>query len=370
MRASGAWGASASGRLLRTVVLALALGPPLALAAEPPADGGRLSIVPFALPGYQPETAWVLGGAAALVHQPSRDQGGRESSLLLAGAASVRGQFSLMLQPDWYLAGDDLHLGGMAGVELFPDRFYGIGGATRLEDEEPFTARYLELSANPSWRVASSLYVGPVLRWQRARLLEVAPGEALAGGGVAGAAGGDTVQLGASASWDTRDSGLSPRSGALLRLSLLSAVPALGSSFEFQALEADARGYLSLPWSRHVVAAQALLELRGGEPPFYDLGRLGGPTAMRGHFAGRYRDRQLAVAQVEYRAPLPWRLGAVAFLSVGNVSRDPSGLADGVKPAGGAGLRWAPVAGVPVNLRLDVAYGSEASVYLRLGEAF
>lgn len=339
-------------------------------ASEAPAARGKLSIVPFALPAYQPETDWMLGGAAALVHQPGDGGGSRESSLLLAGAASVRGQFSLMLQPEWFLAGDDLQLKGLIGAELFPDQFYGIGGATRLVDEEPNTARFLELSANPCWRIASSLYFGPLVRWQRARMTEVAPGGLLAQGSIPGSSGGDTVELGALAAWDTRDSALYPRSGALVRLSLHSALPVLGSSFEFQAFKLDARGYLTLPWRRHVLAVQAMLELRGGEPPFYDLGRLGGPMAMRGYFAGRYRDRQLATAQVEYRAPLPWRFGAVAFVSAGNVAREPAGLVGAVKPAGGAGLRWAPIEGVPINVSLDLAYGSEATVYLRLAEAF
>ncbi|WP_239014245.1 hypothetical protein [Archangium violaceum] len=41
-----------------------------------------------------------------------------------------------------------------------------------------------------------------------------------------------------------------------------------------------------------------------------------------------------------------------------------------VKPAGGLGLRFAPREDAPVNIRLDVAYGSEPGFYLNVGEAF
>jgi outer membrane protein assembly factor BamA len=198
----------------------------------------------------------------------------------------------------------------------------------------------------------------------------VAPGGQLASGAVTGAEGGTTSQLGATAEWDTRDSTLNPRSGALLRVDLRRADPALGSDFEFGLMRLDARRFLSIGPSRHVLALQAVLELRSGDPPFYDTGKLGGGDLMRGWYAGRYRDRQLWSAQAEYRLPLIWRMGAVAFGSAGAVAHDPSGLADTLRLAGGGGLRFAFSDRVPINLRLDVAYGNATSVYFGLGEAF
>jgi len=41
-----------------------------------------------------------------------------------------------------------------------------------------------------------------------------------------------------------------------------------------------------------------------------------------------------------------------------------------VKFAGGGRLRFAPVADVPVNSRVDIAYGNELLFYVNLGEAF
>jgi outer membrane protein assembly factor BamA len=120
-----------------------------------------------------------------------------------------------------------------------------------------------------------------------------------------------------------------------------------------------------------VLALHALLELRSGEPPFYDTGKLGSSEMMRGYFEGRYRDRQHLALQAEYRSPLFWRMGGVVFASAGNVGRRlDSAMLSGLKPAAGVGLRVAPMADVPVNIRLDVAYGSDMSFYLNVGEAF
>ena len=43
---------------------------------------------------------------------------------------------------------------------------------------------------------------------------------------------------------------------------------------------------------------------------------------MRGYYLGRYRDKKAWVLQGEYRAPLFWRLGAVAFGSWGLVAEE------------------------------------------------
>jgi hypothetical protein len=360
--ARGAWAGAFLAAVLLGVVPARAehAEAPVQSADSRTEEEAGWSVVPFVLPAYQPETSWLLGGAAVLVHQPDRRSGQRESQLLLAGAASTRKQFSGLLQPDVYLLEDRLQLGGTLSAAKFPDEFFGVGSDTAASASEPYTPLLYELEFSPGLRV------------QQVELPEVAPGGQLDSAQVAGARGGRTVQLGLSGFWDTRDNTLYPTQGVLVRLSLRSARPELGSDFRFDVLRLDARQYVSLPWSsRHLLAVQGLVELRRGEPPFYDLGRLGGGEMMRGYYEGRYRDRQLAALQAEYRAWLFWRVGGVLFASAGTVARSVSALRlDRIRPAVGAGLRVAPLADVPVNFRLDVAYGSTLSFYLNVGEAF
>src|SRR5262249_41858166 len=121
----------------------------------------------------------------------------------------------------------------------------------------------------------------------------------------------------------------------------------------------------------HVLALQALLELRGGDPPFYETGRLGGDQNGRGLYEGRFRERQVFSAQAEYRADLFWRLGGVLFASAGAGATPAGHLPHSrFRPAAGAGVRVAPLRDVPINIRLDIAYGTELQFYLNLGEAF
>jgi outer membrane protein assembly factor BamA len=352
---------------LRPLAVVLAL---LVVTPAQAGERGRFRLVPFVLPAYQPETSFLLGGAASLVYQPPDESGLRESQVLLAGAASVRGQFTLLLQPDVYFLDDRLNLTATASAAQFPDRFFGMGAHTRAGDVESYTPVYFEVELSPKWRVAPRLYVGPTLRYQHARISDVAEGGAIRS--VMGAAGGATLQLGLTALYDSRDNTLNPMTGLLVRMNLRSASADRGSDYTFDVLRLDARRYFTLPWAeRHVLAMQGLVELRRGEPPFYDTGRLGGMEMSRGHLEGRFRERQHLAAQVEYRAPLFWRFGGVAFASAAMVARSLDEIeAEVIKPAGGLGLRFAPLDDVPVNIRLDVAYGSELSFYLNVGEAF
>ena len=338
--------------------------------APEPASGW--SLLPFVLPAYQPETSFLLGAAAVLSHQPRAGSGLRQSAISFVGAASVRGQFSVLVTPDVFAFDDAMHFGGAASAARFPDTFYGVGADTSAESSEPYTADAFDLEVIPRWRVAPSLYVGPSLRAQSASVVELEDGGLLAAGDILGSDGGLTLQVGASAFWDVRDSTLYPTRGGVVRLNVRHSLPELGSDYRFDMLRLDARRYLTLPWqSRHILALMGLLELRRGEPPFYDLGRLGGSEIMRGYYEGRYRDRQYYALQAEYRAPLFWRVGAVGFVSLGGVARDVGeDLFEFPRLAAGGGLRVAPLADVPINIRLDVAYGDIPSFYFNLGEAF
>ncbi len=348
-----------------------------ALADDPPAiDGGtpsaegKLGVVPFVLPAYQPETSFLLGAVVNLVHTPAEGSGLRESQLMLAGVATIKKQFSLLLQPDWYLLEDRLHLAATLSAARFPDVFYGMGADTREADREPYTPVLLEAEFSPKWRLLPHFYVGPSFRLQHVQMVELAEGGQLQSGGVAGGGGGRTVQLGLSAVYDSRDNTLNPTQGTWLRASFRTAHAALGSHYTFDVLRLDTRQYWTLPWASHVLAVQGLVEVRRGEPPFYDTGKLGGDAA-RGHYEGRFRERQLLSVQAEYRARLFWRLGGVAFGSVSTVAKDFGSLSvAALKPAGGVGLRLQPIKDLPINVRLDAAYGNDFQFYFGLGEAF
>jgi hypothetical protein len=350
-------------------------------AAEASSDGGLdapedptgIGIAPFAAVAYQDETGLLIGAAAVGFYHHAESAHRRDSQVLLAAAASTRKQFTGLLSPDLYVAEDSVHLGGTFSAARFPDRYFGMESRERVTEEEPYTPIYTEVELSPKLRVLRDhyVYLGPAFRHQYADIADRTTGGLLDRNTVAGSNGGHTIQFGVRGFWDTRDSTLYPLRGSFVDVSWLGGERALGSDFSFSRTRVDARQYIPSLWPRHVVALQALVEIRDGEAPFYDLGKLGGSRLLRGQFEGKHRDAQLGALQAEYRFPVVWRFGAAVSAGVGTVMPSLAEIPK-TKPYGsvGGGIRFAPSKKAPVNIRLDVAFGDEPRFYLDVGEAF
>jgi outer membrane protein assembly factor BamA len=144
-----------------------------------------------------------------------------------------------------------------------------------------------------------------------------------------------------------------------------------GGQLNFDEFELDARAYV--PFVLHsVLALQFYGVAVAGQPPFHYLPQIGGQYLLRGLELGRYRDRVYTAVQAEWRVPLFWRIGAVAFVGIGNVY---PGLAevrlDDFKATGGLGLRVALKKKERVQFRFDVGFAENGpKFYLNLLEAF
>jgi len=109
-----------------------------------------------------------------------------------------------------------------------------------------------------------------------------------------------------------------------------------------------------------------------GEAPFQIMSFLGGMNFMRGYYMGRFRDNNAIILQGEYRMPVWWRFGAVAFASAGDVAYkiDQFKLSD-FKVTFGVGIRFAIDPKERINFRLDFAWADDSSgIYFTVVEAF
>jgi outer membrane protein assembly factor BamA len=172
---------------------------------------------------------------------------------------------------------------------------------------------------------------------------------------------------------DVRDNTIFPTGGRYYQLALFGAATALGSDFGYAGVRLDLRHYLS-PGARHVFALRLFGDARSGTPPFDLLPQLGGDVLLRGYYQGRFRDQVLVAAQGEYRSPVLWRIGVVAFAEAGQVAPHAGDLAfDGFKASLGGGLRFLLAPREGVNIRADYGWGFDVKsggFYLAVGEAF
>ena len=321
----------------------------------------------FASPFYLPETRAGLGVTGGVHRALCRDC--EPSSVHLEAAYTLNQQFSVSLAPRLFTS-SSFSLGLAFSYALFPSTFHGIGPRTP-EAGESYTPRSIEAVLTPErYVVARRLRVGPKLHLRREEIVAREAGKLLASGRVYGSDGYQAAGLGASATWDSRDSQFFPRRGTYVEAWYLYYPGPLGQHREFGRGAVDASQFLTVV-DDHVLALNGSVAYAHGDPPFTLLSNLGGAHAIRGYTDGRYRDRASYGIQAEYRFPIVWRLRGVAFAGVGDVAPGPAefGLRT-LRAAAGFGLRLR-LTDDGVHLRADVASrGGEPDLYLIVLEAF
>jgi hypothetical protein len=344
---------------------------PTVEAADAPDDKGRWAAFPII--SSSPETSLMLGGAVLRhfrvpgpVQRLPSGRWPRRSSLAVFAAYSLKNQFALSVAPTLYLQGETWSVGGSMNAVVFPSTFYEIGRESREASAEDFTQRLFAGSLEVSRSLFSFFRAGLQVSVAHARITEVESGGLLDSGGVPGSEGGLIVGLGPTLAWDSRDQNMASRSGALYQIT------AIGSSYDYGLVSLKAGRYFNVTRD-HVLALGASGQLGWGDMPFQVMTKLGGDSRLRGYFDARYTDIHGFVAQAEYRLPLYWKIGGVAFAGLGDVAGELSefDLLD-LKYAGGVGLRYALNAKDGVNLRLDLALTADGdpNLYIAIGEAF
>ncbi len=144
-----------------------------------------------------------------------------------------------------------------------------------------------------------------------------------------------------------------------------------GSRFDYGYFTVDLRKYFT-PVPRLTFAGQLYSEIKSGDVPVQSLAVIGGKYRMRGIYRGRYRDKTLAMAQLEMRFPIVWIIGGAVFGGMGQVGpRLTDFKGNGFHYAGGGGLRICIDKATSSMLRVDVGFSNEGyTLFLGFGEAF
>ncbi|MCC6619723.1 MAG: BamA/TamA family outer membrane protein [Deltaproteobacteria bacterium] len=340
-----------------------------------PGDGGASalddwSVIPILF--YTPETS--LGFGVAVIHSFDASSGPSPLSTLGAGViVTAEEQLILRLQPD--VRFDDALLQGAVRFQRYPTRFFGPD-ADPDDEGEPFDelafwstldARYRLGRTGTPWE-AVSVGARCDVHWNEVTAVE--DGGRLAREAPLGVDPLVGLGCGPVVAWDTRDDVRLPSRGALIEARVMAWTALYGDPFIAAAGEVDVRGYLELG-AGHVLAGHLRVRTVAGELPFQLLPRLGGSNEMRGWFEGHLRARSTFLAQLEWRLPLFWKLGAAVFASAGQAFprwRDFGW--DGMRFAGGAGLRYLLNVRQSVRVRFDVAWGSDLAAYVDVLESF
>lgn len=354
-----------------TVLAASLLTLAVAAPAHAQSGGARTFVLPYL--GSAPETGIQYGATVFRVSQPA-DTATRPSTSQLFASYTAKRQARVFAEVDRWSAGSAWHVTAHLEWKRFPLPFYGLGDRAAQSAEEFYTPTGMLASAIVQRRVRGPLYLLGGYSYQDFHIVPASPDGALASGVVTGDRGGRVGQLQFGALWDDRDDVFASTRGNYLQATMSTTVSALGSEYDFRRLVVDGRHFVPLGRNR-VLALQAVGEFTAGDAPFDQMSLVGNSNYLRGFTRGRFRDRDLAAVQGEYRAPLWRRYGWVAFAGAGRVVPRPSALLGGLArtlPTYGVGVRRTLFANSRSDIRVDYARAGDgqSGLYVALNEAF
>jgi outer membrane protein assembly factor BamA len=363
----------------RPPVLILILLCPLPLMAQEHADSAWANKFGVSFSGYPyvyytPETELAFGVGGIVTFYTAKDSVLRPSKILLSGYYATTGQYKISLVPQLYFLRNLYFAGLTLDFGYYVDKFFGIGKDTPDIGD---TARYSSQSfgAELNFQLPSLFGLayrsGIIYDFMDNAIVDRKDNPYLNNGEVPGGEGGISSGLGFIWVWDSRDHTFFPNKGGFHQAKAIFYFDEIGSSFDFNKYEADLRQYVAVA-PDHVIAVHAYGSFARAFPPFYELPALGGQNRMRGYYQGRFRDKNYVAGQIEYRAYLWWRLGAVAFFGLGDVGAGTRDLKiRDAKKSYGFGLRFKFNQKEKVNLRVDFGFGKDTNgVYFGIEEAF
>jgi outer membrane protein assembly factor BamA len=319
------------------------------------------------------ETGWSFGlASASTFHLKSRDTTIRTSNAQALALYTTRHQFVVAVNGSIYFPGERFILNEQLSYSSFPDEFWGLGKRAPDSSKESYKFKQYYIYLHPQFLIWQHLFLGTLYEYQRVFGIEYIPGGLFDRQNVTGRNGYHASGLGLSLTYDTRNNAFSPDKGMMLQLYFDRFAPFFGSDYQYTNYVIDLRRFLRI-YRQQVLALQVFGNFNAGEVPLRSLAYLGGANTMRGYYAGRYRDKNAAVIQAEYRIPLFWRLGVAGFGDAGNVGPELKDIdLHHIKYSYGGGLRVALNQKEKLNLRLDygIARGASQGFYLQLGEAF
>lgn len=335
----------------------------------------RVGLSAFPVVAYLPETGVVLGGYGVRTHRmANQDLSVPASALPVLLAVTTGGELGFEFTPSLYLGAEGRWwlTVDLTGRIRNGAQYYGLGNGTDAGDEETHRQRLVSADTRVLHQLLGQLFVGAVTRLQWQVIDRLPMDSRLRRQPLPGLGGNALVGLGPSVVYDSRNTVRGPDTGWLLEWSLPIHTGWLGSDHNFTRLRLDARRYLRLH-AEHTLAVRVLSEWTLGTPPLTELPGVAGSNSLRGFIRGRYRDRQMLSAEIEYRFPIHGRLRGALFVGAGQVARRHTDFGlDRFHAAAGFGIRYAVDREERIRMRFDLAVSEEGRVrpYFAPLEAF
>ena len=250
----------------------------------------------------------------------------------------------------------------------FPTKYWGVGYDECSNDDNETDMKRLMGKADVEFlfRLVKDLYVGPMFSAMvmkaydiDAEKLHLYHGQDLRL---------HNIGVGLTLQFDSRDNVTNPHRGVYVDVSQMFRPKWLSNDYAFSTTNITANAYQAL-WRGATLAEQVKATFNSGTPSWEMMASVGGSYVMRGYYKDRYRDKNMAAAQVELRQNVWHRCGVTVWGGAGTVFHDRES-AKHVLPNFGVGFRWEFKKNVNVRLDYGVGKGGESGFIFNVNEAF
>jgi outer membrane protein assembly factor BamA len=355
----------------RFLIIAILLCPFIALAQKNDSLAFKPNLVGYPILFYGPETRLGFGAAGFLTFKLNKfDTLSRTSQINLGGAYTLENQILSYASFDLWTTSNNYNITGEIGYYRYFYDFWGVG--TEPKQIERYSLIFPRLRLEAVRKIFRGFYAGIKYTFDDFDITEREEGGRLIQNLYPGTRGGTISGLGGVVKYDTRNSNFYPTKGYKLLASYERFDELIGSDFNYNLTWINLIRYFDLKKDK-VIAANIYGRFAQESVPFFHMSQIGGNKRMRGYYQGYHRDKQMVGWQVEYRMPVIWRLGFVAFAGNALVSESINSLAiKNTKTTIGTGIRFEIDQERKVNVRVDYGYSSDntSGFYITVGEAF
>lgn len=253
-----------------------------------------------------------------------------------------------------------------------PNTYYGINQEVPVDTTSYFNRRFSSFG-EVSYELTETLFLGIHYDIQNNNIEEIESVNHIQET-TEGIQGGFNLGLGPIVKYDTRDDIVYPTKGSLFVASMTTYPEFFRNDYAFWHFYTEVSHFFKIKNDKNIIGLFGAFHMKNGDIPFYYLNQLGGSKKLRSIAQpNRFLDKNFYMVQAEYRRHLFWRIGVVAFGSVGNVyGSNGTNAFENVKYSLGIGVRFQLVEDMKLNFRMDFGIGNynQQGLWLTSREAF
>ena len=333
----------------------------------------KLLVVPVLFKSI--ETKWAIGmsGSVSFKTTHEKDSLTRTSSLQSVALFTQRNQNIQLLDATIYFPKEKYILTLQTSHSYFPDKFWGIGAHTKNTKYENYEYSQVYFLSQLKRKIRKSLFAGLIYEFQNIYQLKYEKHNLFDTSMRYGKEQHIVSGLGASISYDTRNSSFWPTQGFFIQYTYRAAIKSfLNSSYTNLKTILDIRYFKKID-SKTIIAFQLFNLYNFRETPIRELAMIGGAYNLRGFYQGRFRDLKMTTFISELRFPVYKKISACIFNGAGYVYNTLSNLNfNKLKISCGAGIRYSIRKDEKYNIRVDYGFADKYNkgLYFTLGECF